>query len=628
MKSKIMMFLILFIICIIVLSSVTIIFAIFAAKTHTMSSNISVTFKSERVRGKASAKYYVGENDKTGKEMRVGGVESGETIIDFNARNENENTILSPVDQNINFNDTHHFVVFEYYFINTSPQNDFRATLNFSGQSSNVELATLNSEEKLENFYEILHDIGAKDGSTNEFTISCKISSNSKGYVYIGAFVQNLGQDANFFGNFNWVLVLVEPTLDKLKFTLAGNHYEVQEINSSISGDVVIPSIYRNVPVTVLPELAFYNCNITSIDIPTSITKIGKNAFKNSKLRELKIPSSVTTIENGCFANNDNLVSATIEGNGETSIGEQSFYECKSLRTLIIGDGVKTFGNLSFRDCSNLVKVTIGTNVTNLSDAFFGCSSITEILNKSSLELEKGNVLGGAICSYPERIITEESQKGQLKRVEGFIYYLYEDNIVAACPVNRDLTTVNLLQNITTIKRYGFDNCKNLTSITIPPTVKSIQYSAFEYCVGFTEIIIPHSVDIIEDGAFYRCSKLSYVKIVGSGTTFVEDYAFAYNGALETVVIGRGIASMGGYSFAFSNKIKEIIIESIEIYTLKTRYETEFAGGAAENLNKGGVVKVPKEIVNSYECSYLNDSTKFSLDADSDPNYVIFTALN
>jgi len=75
------------------------------------------------------------------------------------------------------------------------------------------------------------------------------------------------------------------PTLDKLTLTAKKsgnqNYYEVRSASNKISGAVVIPGTYQNVPVTQIPIGAFRGCsNMTSITIPASVTTIANQAFQ------------------------------------------------------------------------------------------------------------------------------------------------------------------------------------------------------------------------------------------------------------------------------------------------------------------------------------------------------------
>ena len=66
---------------------------------------------------------------------------------------------------------------------------------------------------------------------------------------------------------------------------------------------------------------------------------------------------------------------------------------------------------------------------------------------------------------------------------------------------------------------YDIEACKNLTSIIIPDNVTSIGYDAFSGCTGLTSVIIPDSVTSIGGLAFYGCTSLTDVTIPASVTS-------------------------------------------------------------------------------------------------------------
>lgn len=193
---------------------------------------------------------------------------------------------------------------------------------------------------------------------------------------------------------------------------------------------------------------AFDACNLTSINIPSSVTKIGEGAFQrnnnltqihisditawcklnfdygavnplyfaqnlylNGKLatdlvipgnvKEIKnyafyycrsltsvtIPNSVTTIGNGAFSHCTSLTSITIP-NGVTTIGEMAFTDCSGLTSITIGDGVTTIGEWAFYGCTGLTNLTIGNGVTKIGHQAFGSSNIESIYVKSKTPAE------------------------------------------------------------------------------------------------------------------------------------------------------------------------------------------------------------------------------------------------
>ena len=74
--------------------------------------------------------------------------------------------------------------------------------------------------------------------------------------------------------------------------------------------------------------------DITEIDIPNSVTKIGFRAF------------------DGC----ENLQSITIP-DGVTEIGSSTFAECKNLQSISIPDSVTEIGQFAFSDCSSSLRL-------------------------------------------------------------------------------------------------------------------------------------------------------------------------------------------------------------------------------------------------------------------------------
>lgn len=103
--------------------------------------------------------------------------------------------------------------------------------------------------------------------------------------------------------------------------------------NVLISGckSTVIPNT-----VTVIGNGAFASCNITSIDIPLSVTKIDHDAFTGSELEgDLVIPNSVVSIEDHAFYGCWNLNGTLVLGNSLAYIGRDAFADCFNLHRVI-----------------------------------------------------------------------------------------------------------------------------------------------------------------------------------------------------------------------------------------------------------------------------------------------------
>jgi hypothetical protein len=146
-------------------------------------------------------------------------------------------------------------------------------------------------------------------------------------------------------------------------------------------GDVVIPDILANLPVTIIGDNAFSACgSLTSVAIGTNVTQIGFAAFRSCGLTNAIIPSSVTYIGDEAFASCGYLTNVTLP-NSIKSIGEGTFAEC-AITNVIIPNSVESIGSGAFSYMSkigyggggSLVSVTIGTNVSTIGDSVFGGS--------------------------------------------------------------------------------------------------------------------------------------------------------------------------------------------------------------------------------------------------------------
>ncbi|MEE1289664.1 MAG: leucine-rich repeat domain-containing protein [Spirochaetota bacterium] len=144
---------------------------------------------------------------------------------------------------------------------------------------------------------------------------------------------------------------------------------------------------------------AFFNCkNLTSLEIPDSVTKVSGSAFIGCKkletlvigdgltsldslpitpaLESITIGNNVTEIRAGAFKDCKKLKSVTIPDN-VTRIGTGAFTGCSSLTSVTIGSGVEEVGVRAFKNCKNLRSVTIPDNVTRIeAGAFKDCKKL------------------------------------------------------------------------------------------------------------------------------------------------------------------------------------------------------------------------------------------------------------
>ena len=208
---------------------------------------------------------------------------------------------------------------------------------------------------------------------------------------------------------------------------------------------------------------AFGECeNLISIEIPESTTDIVGNQFWGCR----NMNHIVISPENEVYAALNNVLfekeSKTLISYprgivdaeysvplGIVNIGESAFYNCDSLKKVVIPTTVTEIGGGAFVNCTGLTKIEIPDSVRRIgSCAFQGCNGLTTVI----------------IPDY-------------LEKIEGSLFL----------------------------------GCHRLTNINIPDSVVDIEEGAFIACVSLTSIEIPKSVLNIGDTAFWNCPNITMI---------------------------------------------------------------------------------------------------------------------
>jgi hypothetical protein len=328
-----------------------------------------------------------------------------------------------------------------------------------------------------------------------------------------------------------------------------GDYDKIDELN----GDIVIPetfeyegTIYR---ISSIGDYAFGGCtNITSVDIPDSVTSIGNYAFCDCiNMTSVDIPDNVTSIGNYAFCDCINMTSVDIPDN-VTSIGDYAFGKCIGLTgDLVLPKNLTNIGEGAFLYCTGFTgDLIIPSSVTSVGvGAFFCCEGFTGNLIIPSSVTSIGVLAFITGASGLTNIIVDENNQ----------YYDSRDNCNALIETSLNTLMVGckntiIPNDVETIGIYAFADCSGLTSVTLENNVKTIEPYAFVNCSSLTgNLEIPNSVTSIGKGAFEDCSGLTSV-ILGNSVASIGEKAFAYcSGLTGNLEIPNSMTSIGNSAF-------------------------------------------------------------------------------
>lgn len=390
------------------------------------------------------------------------------------------------------------------------------------------------------------------------------------------------------------MLASAEPVeINGIYFNLATKTQtaEVTSNPNKYSGSVVIPKTiqYNKIEyaVVAIGKEAFCKClNLTSVDIPNSVTLIGEDAFTDCNgLTNIDIPNSVTTISYYAFTRCKGLVSIILP-NSVTKVAMGAFDGCSNLTSVTLPDKLATISNIVFNGCVSLSSITIPASVTTIETiAFHGCKSLTSIIiPKSVTKIGENSFLN---CSGLTTIIVEDGNPVYDSRNNCNAIIRTEDNkLIAGC------YNTQIPNTVTSIGSCAFNGFSNLTSMTIPNNVTSIEGNAFSGCSGMTSLkvesgnkkydsrnncnaiietesntliigckntVIPSSVTSIGNSAFFSCRGLNTITIPNSVTS-IGGSAFYGCTSLTSIAIPDNVTSIGDGAFFGCNSLHSITI--------------------------------------------------------------------
>lgn len=131
---------------------------------------------------------------------------------------------------------------------------------------------------------------------------------------------------------------------------------------------------------TTIPASCFKSSTIKTVILPLNLEAIPDNAFYESSITSIEIPGTVLSIGASAFEGCSWLAGNLVLPEGLQTIGERAFYQCKALTgSLHIPNSVTLLGTYAFYNCSGFTgTLTFGSGITAIPTfCFKGCSGFT-----------------------------------------------------------------------------------------------------------------------------------------------------------------------------------------------------------------------------------------------------------
>jgi len=404
--------------------------------------------------------------------------------------------------------------------------------------------------------------------------------------------------------------------------------------------------------VTTIGDGTFSGCTeLTSVTIPSGLTSLkgfGFSQYPNLTAVNVASDNPRFTSENGVLFSKDKSTligypagkqGAYTVPNGVTAIGNRAFFGCAGLTSITIPNSVKTIGNEAFSGCTGLTSIIIPDGVATIGEGALPSVASIICLNVTPPKIG-GSGGGGETCLHVRQgsinayrkanywkdficinAITEfdtlsgNVQKWRIGKNDANVAAVLKDGTLTITgagdmndydsfgqenrtpweSVKNSITTVIIMDGVTSIGENAFNKCVKLTAITIPNSVTSIGNNAFYGCIILKNIkindgnlryssvdgavfskikdtlflypavagayTIPNSVKVIGDKVFQENHALTSITIPNSVIS-IGDLAFADNETLTSITIPNSVTFIGEFAFARNKTLKSVIISN------------------------------------------------------------------
>ncbi len=376
-----------------------------------------------------------------------------------------------------------------------------------------------------------------------------------------------------------------QPT-QGLDFTLIddGTAYALTGLGTATDTEILIPAVYKGLPVVAISDLAFFRGlpledEITGIRLPDSIRAIGEYAFYGlDKLTSLILSDGLEKIDKDNFQLCDSLQYNRHEGGLYLGSGTNPYYmlvklEDTAVTAYTVHPDTKMLYANAFSECLEIRNIYLPDGLAYMD------YMPTDLPQLQYQEYGNACYLGSKANPYLVLIQAVDATIAEctVHKDTRFVYHaaFFDCQQLRTVQMSEGVRALGegvfsrcirlenadfLPSSITVIPAQTFYGCNSLSAVTIPGNIRRIEYGAFYNCFNIKSVTIQPGVEVIGSNAFDKCNNLEALTIADT-VTMIGDYAFWQCYALTSIHIPGSVKTVGKQAFEACTKVTECTLE-------------------------------------------------------------------
>ncbi len=273
------------------------------------------------------------------------------------------------------------------------------------------------------------------------------------------------------------------------------------------------------------------------------VTQVAEKGFINASITSVTIPSTVTKINGWAFYSCSSLVSVSL-GDAVDSIGNRAFCNDVKVSEITLPATIKFLDQYALGNMPALERVTfLGSTLPNIISSAFAFSGRTPSFTVRNIYVPEGtfaiyDVYKGYCGSYTGMYLIIDPKSDVIQFNDGTLVYRVIDEAAATVKVIGPATTLTgslvipsaavndgVTYTVVRIEKIAFEGRLDLTAVSFPSTVTVIDSASFRNCSNLETITLAEGVDTIGNRAFLGAFQVTALTIPAS-VKRIENYAF------------------------------------------------------------------------------------------------------